>query len=1312
MGPSDHPQQQARASGIAPSGTAGPSTSGSSSSSSSSSSTAFSTARGLPISFTPPSAADDGEATAPYSQYDIPLPATRTSSSTGLAGIAAPARNKSSSSSDPAASAQSAHFRSLRSALQSLIHGHVLHREDMPPPPLPPSAAAAMSSSSSSSVAAAAAAATAGIETFLSTTRIFNSAAPVAAHLVALPQCTQDVVAILKFCNAHGLSPSIKSGGYATAGWSVQGDVVVDLSRMNAIDVLRPQDYYADKKRQREMQRQQQEQQQRNRRADALNTGNGKTRDGSDTVLSTSATRTGSIPPPLGTARTRKADEAFAPNPTSDDAYGPADPLADLEPESRKRLSPTSILSAPPLPSPAVRRVVTETHTGMSVGSSTGSTSATGSGRSGSGSSREGTALSGVTDATSEIHESESDGTQAQMRMLLSSASDSALVKPPEDLSQPAVGDMVSPTLAPVGRDTGALSSSSASSLQPSSAPPSTASSNASTISNRRNSAQQPLRTGLAEHLSWQRHHRPDGRASTHERVVLPESGPFVWRADGAGSEGGSSHSNLPSPSMEFANVVAVGAQGPGPAGTGAGSGAGPAGFSMPQPHQLSPTFPLTGPPSAFHAARAPSALLPTHSHEQPWQEARFRQQIEESAQHHRQLISGGLPSQTGGLVFAAGAQGSGSSHHPFDPSKLSFPNLVFPGSSLASATSSAALAAAAAKGGVPPPLPVPMPSGLASFLPPYNASPDGGSLNSPHEQHHHATQQQQQRTSPSTSPVVLRPGIYTRPYLLAVFGPGVGVRALDLATDEAGRTNKWDRNGWAAASTAGRAGEVAVSPGCDADGDTTLRAVESDGELGNGALEVNDYEPPQPDWEEPIRSTPYHCPLSAYPVGSTAMTTGGFGYISRAYGLSLDNLVEVELVLADGRVVVLNEGSKKRSKEEADLWWAVRGAAPCFGVVTRIVAKAYPIPSCFSGNLIFPFNPATAPSLIKHWRDCLKGVLPREMYTNLILVAGPNPSAHVIMIQICLLQSASEGETFVQAISSWTGERMLLKDVEERPFLAQQDGVAQVLKGGGGRRWMIRGDTLETLTDELIGQSVQRFKNATANRGVWLFELVNGAIADNAVEEEEEEEGEGDVEMQQRDTPAGAEAQATTGAAASPQQVRPSATSGRFTIPPLVQARVSPSSTTSADSQRVTKETCLAPSLRRAQFMVGALQQWDDYDEDRACVVSVDHWLRDAVSPISIGGPLPSFLERSETRERIASTFGEANLERLVRLKRAVDPTGLFRHTFAAGLSRLAGVSSGGAGAGPGGAGGVKGAATAADSDAIMADSKLRGMS
>lgn len=129
-----------------------------------------------------------------------------------------------------------------------------------------------------------------------------------------------------------------------------------------------------------------------------------------------------------------------------------------------------------------------------------------------------------------------------------------------------------------------------------------------------------------------------------------------------------------------------------------------------------------------------------------------------------------------------------------------------------------------------------------------------------------------------------------------------------------------------------------------------------------------------------------------------------------------------------------------------------------------------------FLSSLCSPFNPITAPSLIKHWRDCLKGA-PRQLYANLILTAGPDPSKHVrcpdldllslgtpgnvcadraiglaqvIIIQLCYVGDRTGGEPFVQAISSWEGERTLLKDVEMRTFLQQQGSVAQVLNAKG----------------------------------------------------------------------------------------------------------------------------------------------------------------------------------------------------------------------------------------------------------------------
>ena len=75
----------------------------------------------------------------------------------------------------------------------------------------------------------------------------------------------------------------------------------------------------------------------------------------------------------------------------------------------------------------------------------------------------------------------------------------------------------------------------------------------------------------------------------------------------------------------------------------------------------------------------------------------------------------------------------------------------------------------------------------------------------------------------------------------------------------------------------------------------------------------------------------------------------GGFGWLSPRYGLTIDVLVSVEMVLADGSIVTASEA------ENQDLFWAIRGAGTSFGVATRFTSRAFPQSNVYAGALIFP---------------------------------------------------------------------------------------------------------------------------------------------------------------------------------------------------------------------------------------------------------------------------------------------------------------------------------------------------------------------
>jgi hypothetical protein len=129
--------------------------------------------------------------------------------------------------------------------------------------------------------------------------------------------------------------------------------------------------------------------------------------------------------------------------------------------------------------------------------------------------------------------------------------------------------------------------------------------------------------------------------------------------------------------------------------------------------------------------------------------------------------------------------------------------------------------------------------------------------------------------------------------------------------------------------------------------------------------------------WTEVDKATHEHG--LAVPCGVVSTTGvggltlgGGHGYLTRKFGLTIDNLLAAEVVLADGRKVTAN------ATENQDLFWAIRGGGGNFGVVTAFHFKAQPVHTVIGGPMIWPL--AAAPEVMRLFLEVMADA-PDDVY-------------------------------------------------------------------------------------------------------------------------------------------------------------------------------------------------------------------------------------------------------------------------------------------------------------------------------------------
>ncbi len=111
----------------------------------------------------------------------------------------------------------------------------------------------------------------------------------------------------------------------------------------------------------------------------------------------------------------------------------------------------------------------------------------------------------------------------------------------------------------------------------------------------------------------------------------------------------------------------------------------------------------------------------------------------------------------------------------------------------------------------------------------------------------------------------------------------------------------------------------------------------------------------------------------------------GGFGWLTRKHGMTIDNLLSADIVTADGRQRVVS------ARQEPDLFWAIRGGGGNFGVVTSFEFKLHPVgPEVYAGLVVYPFDQAR--KVLKAWREFTIDAPPELSVWTVLRKAPPLP--------------------------------------------------------------------------------------------------------------------------------------------------------------------------------------------------------------------------------------------------------------------------------------------------------------------------------
>jgi FAD/FMN-containing dehydrogenase len=227
--------------------------------------------------------------------------------------------------------------------------------------------------------------------------------------------------------------------------------------------------------------------------------------------------------------------------------------------------------------------------------------------------------------------------------------------------------------------------------------------------------------------------------------------------------------------------------------------------------------------------------------------------------------------------------------------------------------------------------------------------------------------------------------------------------------------------------------------------------------------------------------------------VGSTGVAGltlgGGIGHLTRTYGLTIDNLLGADMVLADGSFVTASE------KETPDLFWAIRGGGGNFGVVTSFLFRLHPVKTVNAGPTFWPIG--QTPEVMKAYREFITHAPENVAGFMAFLTVPPVPlfPADLHGKKMCAViwcSTASPEETDKATQPMRTVGRPVLDRVGPMPFPALQTLFDPLYPPG--LQWYWRADFVKELSDAAIAKHLEQASRLPTAHSTTHIYPINGA--------------------------------------------------------------------------------------------------------------------------------------------------------------------------------------------------------------------------